>query len=117
MESDDKPYGDSSWLLEKLRAMGELPDAFMFANDYIATGIIEALKKIGKSIPEDILIAGFDNAPESAFLSPPLSTVHIPSYEMGLIAADTMLRRIQNPAMPFISSYIQTKLILRESIG
>jgi LacI family transcriptional regulator len=117
LESDDKSYGDSVWLLEKLRAMGELPDAFMCANDYIATSILEALKKMGKSIPEDILVAGFDDAAESAFLSPPLSTVHIPSYEMGIIAADTMLRRIQMPDLPFISSYIQTKLVLRESTG
>jgi LacI family transcriptional regulator len=99
----------------KLRAMGKLPRAFMCANDTLAFPVLEALKTLGKSVPQDIMVAGFDNNPETQLLYPRLTTVHIPSYEMGIAAADTMLRRIERPGFPYTTTYIQTTPQFRES--
>ncbi|MDR2792653.1 MAG: LacI family DNA-binding transcriptional regulator [Treponema sp.] len=115
LDDNREPYNDSAWMTEKLRAMGELPEAFMCANDTLAISVLEALKTLGKSAPQDIMVAGFDNNLETQLLYPRLTTVHIPSYEMGIAAADTMLRRIECPGFPYTTTYIQTTPRFRES--
>jgi LacI family transcriptional regulator len=117
LDDDSAPYRDSAWILGKLRSMGKLPGAFMCANDFLAAKTLEALHRLGKSVPKDIMVAGFDNAPEYQLLSPRLTTVHIPGYEMGVFAADTMLRRIEYPDFPPSISYLQTTPQFRESTG
>ncbi|MDR1636558.1 MAG: LacI family DNA-binding transcriptional regulator [Treponema sp.] len=115
LDDNREPYNDSDWMTEKLRVMGELPRAFMCANDTLALSVLEALKTLGKSAPQDVMVAGFDNNLETQLLQPRLSTVHIPSYEMGVAAADTMLRRIERPGFPYTTTYMQTTPQFRES--
>jgi LacI family transcriptional regulator len=115
LDDDREPYNDSAWMEEKLRVMGDLPRAFMCANDTLALSVLEALKTLGKSVPQDVMVAGFDNNLETQLLQPRLSTVHIPSYEMGIAAADTMLRRIERPGFPYTTTYMQTTPQFRES--
>ncbi|MDO5518194.1 MAG: substrate-binding domain-containing protein, partial [Clostridium sp.] len=67
--------------------------------------------------PEDILVCGFDDSSESKIIEPHLSTVHIPSYEMGSIAADMLLNRIKDPSSPFKTTYVDTDIIYRGSTG
>ncbi|MDR1467750.1 MAG: LacI family DNA-binding transcriptional regulator [Spirochaetaceae bacterium] len=115
LDDNREPYNDSAWMTEKLRAMGNLPRAFICANDILAFSVLEALKTLGKSVPQDVMVAGFDNNRETQLLQPRLSTVHIPSYEMGIAAADIMLRRIERPGFPYTTTYMQTIPQLRES--
>jgi LacI family transcriptional regulator len=115
LDDNREPYNDSIWIAEKLRAMGELPRAFMCANDILAFPVLEALKRLGKSVPRDVMVAGFDHNLETQLLQPRLTTVHIPSYEMGIAAADIMLRRIERPGFPYTTTYMQTTPQFRES--
>ena len=112
-DSDD--YGDVDWVLDRLSAMPHMPDAFVCANDYLAIHLMSALKRLGLSIPEDVMITGFDGSPESAIVEPQLITAAIPSADIGRVTADILLNRIQNPDRPFLRTYVKTTPIFRGS--
>ena len=65
-----------------------LPDGIFCANDLMALGCIEALKELGKSIPADVAVVGFDNRDIAQFTLPPLTTFHLPMFEMGSMAVE-----------------------------
>ena len=87
----------------------------MCANDYHAVKLMLALKRMGLAIPGDVMVAGFDNAPESAIIEPGLTTVNIHSADMGVLAADVLLARLQSPQRPFCLTYAQTEPVFRSS--
>jgi LacI family transcriptional regulator len=64
------------------------PDAIFCANDLMAMGCIEALRERGKSVPADVSVIGFDNRDIAQFLTPPLTTLHLPMFEMGAMAVE-----------------------------
>ncbi|NVK34343.1 MAG: LacI family DNA-binding transcriptional regulator [Rhodobacteraceae bacterium] len=64
------------------------PDAIFCANDLMALGCIEALKERGKSVPADVSVIGFDNRDIAQFIRPPLTTLHLPMFEMGAMAVE-----------------------------
>ncbi len=115
-EPDASPYNDPAWLISNIRKMPALPDAFICANDYLGIHLMNALKKMGLSIPEDIMLTGFDGTPQSALVDPPLTTVAIPGTEIGRIAARILLERIGNPDLPYTWTRIKTTPVWRESI-
>lgn len=65
--------------------------AIFCGNDLIAIGAMNALKEKLISIPEDISIVGFDDIYISTLVSPPLTTVRQPSYEIGYLAIETLI--------------------------
>lgn len=115
LDNDGPQYGDTEWLLERLRGMPELPDALICANDFIAISIMTVLKQMGAAIPEDIMVTGFDGTPQSAIVEPSLTTVQIPGADFGRLAANMMLERIENPDFPYFFTYIKSTPIWRES--
>lgn len=60
-----------------------MPDAIVCANDYSAIGVFEALTKRGYSIPEDVIITGYDNIPQAMFMDPTLTTSEQPFEQVG----------------------------------
>lgn len=115
IEDDVRPYEDSRWLSAQLQRMPKLPDAFICANDLVAIRLMTAIKQLGLSIPRDIMVTGFDNQPQSAVVEPALTTVHIPSDEIGTMAADLLCNRIKNPRFPPFSARVKTTPIFRAS--
>jgi len=116
LDKDSEAYGDTQWLLEKLAAMPALPDAFACANDYLAIHLMTALKKLGLSIPADVMVAGFDGSLEASVVEPPLATAQIPSTEIGRLAASLLTERIQSPDGPFRWTYVKTAPIFGGSL-
>ena len=112
---DDSPYNEPDWLIDQMNHMPELPDAFVCANDYLAIHLMSALKKKGLSIPDDIMVTGFDGTSQSALVDPALTTVQIPSVDIGRMAADTLLARIGNPELPYSWTHIRTNPVWRKS--
>jgi DNA-binding LacI/PurR family transcriptional regulator len=84
--------------MEHLLSLTERPTAVFARNDFTAMGAMSAARDRGVSIPNDIAIAGFDNVPQSAFTTPPLTTVAQSTAEQGRAAARMLLARIENPA-------------------
>ena len=115
LANDSAPYDNAYWLIEQIRSMPTIPDAFVCANDFLALNMLSALKQMGVSVPDDIMLAGFDGIPQSAVVEPSLTTVEIPNIEIGRVAAGVLLERIENPSRPFRSIYIKTSPIWRRS--
>ena len=111
----DRPYPEVDWVLSQIKRMEVLPEAFICGNDYLAIQLITALKKLGFRVPEDIMVAGFDGQPQSAVVEPALTTVQIPGAEIGRMAADIMMNRIQNPNHPHVTTYVRTTPVFRAS--
>ena len=101
--------------IEAIATMDKLPDAFICANDFVAGDLVRGLFAIGKSVPEDVMILGFDDAPESRISRPMLSTVHIHTQIMALIAVQLLLSRIKEPSLDYRKIYTESELIYRES--
>ena len=74
------------------------PFSAVFAgNDQSAMGAHMVLYRRGLRVPDDISLIGFDNLPATAYLTPPLTTVHQPLYEMGQYLAHTLLNMLGHP--------------------
>jgi LacI family transcriptional regulator len=69
------------------------PDGLFVTNNLMMVGALEALAETGVSFPEDIVLAGFDEMSWAGF-APPLTLVEQPTYEIGKLATQMLLRRI-----------------------
>lgn len=108
-------YNRPDEIAEKLYSLNELPDIFICANDFVASDAMRALFSIGKSVPEDVRILGFDDSPESRHSSPTMSTIHIHTQIMAYEAVHLLMSRMKEPSLDFRTVHTQTDLIERES--
>jgi LacI family transcriptional regulator len=93
------------------------PTAIFCSNDLMAIGCLEALKEMGKRIPEDVAVVGYDDREIAQFTRPPLTTILLPHFEMGTRAAEFI---INNPGprkgrQPQIK--VECPLVERSSVG
>ncbi|HOJ44856.1 MAG TPA: LacI family DNA-binding transcriptional regulator [Bacilli bacterium] len=112
---DTFEYGEAIKLKEKILDMNQLPQAFICANDFIASSMIKALTMVGKLIPRHISVIGFDNSVESRVVSPKITTVHVDKEFLGKQALLVLLNRIKHPKEKNRIVYIDTEIIIRES--
>ncbi|MHB1650946.1 MAG: LacI family DNA-binding transcriptional regulator [Desulfitobacteriaceae bacterium] len=94
------------------------PTAIFTANDLMAIGVMLAAKQTGRRVPEDLAVVGFDDIRFSELTDPPLTTVRVPKYEMGLKATEKLLellgeRDTQTPD----TMVLESDLIVRRSCG
>lgn len=115
LDTDSSPYYDSEWLSHRIKMLPSLPEVFFCANDFLAISTLKALKSMSISVPEKVLLCGFDDAPESTIVEPTLTTIKIPSTSMGFISAELLMSRILHPDMPYRTTYIKTDVIWRDS--
>lgn len=73
------------------------------------------LRRLGKSVPGDVMLAGFDDAPESRIITPPLTTVHIHTDIMAFTAVHLLMTRIKEPDLDYRVVHTETELIYRDS--
>lgn len=84
-------------------------------NDEIAFGLYLGLKEAGKEVPTDYSIVGYDNTEMSEFVTPPLTTIAQPIFELGQQAAELLLERIQSPTKEWEEKTLPVQLIQRFS--
>jgi DNA-binding LacI/PurR family transcriptional regulator len=107
-------YKPMQALLEKTK---DFSAVFCF-NDIAAIGAIRALKDVGRRVPEDVSVVGFDDIQSAAYSTPSLTTVRQPLFEMGKRGAQILLERIANREAPYPAEIVTTpELIVRESTG
>ena len=123
------PYDDSLVLIGNLsqeagaeaaaiiRAMSPLPDAVFVANDNCAVGCMVAIRQMGVRIPKDIAFTGFNNDPVSTVVEPNLTTIHYPGYEMGQLAARSLIDHLNGTANIHSTNtiFLRSELIIRDS--
>src|SRR5262245_35619712 len=85
---------------EHFLAMDEKPTAIFAGSDEMAIALIRGLKDGGYSVPRDVSVAGFDGIDFSAMYDPALTTVLQPRAELGRLAADNLVRRMNRDADP-----------------
>ena len=86
---------DSGYRLTKaILSQANRPDALITGNDNMAVGAYRAIHELGLKIPDDIAIASFNDISVAQFLNPPLSTMRLPSEEIGENAVDLLLERV-----------------------
>lgn len=113
--SKNPVFEDPALLHKVVTSEHNWPEVFICANDGTAIDLICEMRKNNISIPKDVWIAGFDNAQESRILDVPLSTINIPSKDMGKLAADMIMSRIDSPDIAYRSLYARCDLIWKES--
>ena len=87
--------------------------AIFAANDKTAFGARLALYRRGIRVPEDVSIIGFDDQAEAELFTPPLTTVHQPGEEMGIAAADALLKLIKG--QDYEIPQLKAEVVVRES--
>jgi len=100
--------------MRQLLEMDGLPTAVLCGNDILAMGAVAECQSSGIKIPDEISIAGFDDLDMSSQIKPALTTIHVPSAEMGENAAEYLVAKIrQEPLAP--PTEIETRLMVRET--
>lgn len=97
LDSDSPSPEVGYGVTRKLLARGEPFSALFAFNDISAIGAIQALRESGRRVPEDVSVIGFDDIQSAAYQNPGLTTVRQPLRQMGVIAAETLLDRINSP--------------------
>ena len=65
-------------------------DALFVANNEMTVGALQALRELGRRVPHDVAVAGFDDTPWATLMDPPLTVVAQPTYQIGHTAADLL---------------------------
>ncbi|MFE4869236.1 LacI family DNA-binding transcriptional regulator [Streptomyces sp. NPDC056682] len=99
----------------QLLDLDDPPTAIFAASDQMALGAIEALRRRGLRVPEDMSIVGFDDLPEVRWSSPPLTTVRQPLTDMGKLAARVVLDLARSVAPAASRVELATELVVRDS--
>ena len=93
------------------------PTAIFAANDLMALGAIYAIQDAGLSVPDDIAVVGYDNREFTWIVRPNISTVVMPVYEMGRIAAEILLQQIEDGTREHEEVKVKGELIIRDTCG
>jgi LacI family transcriptional regulator len=91
------------------------PTAVFAANDISAIATVGAARELGLGVPDDLSVVGFDNVPESALCSPPLTTVDQPIREMGHRAIRMLIALINGDDVERTHVTLDTGLVVRHS--
>lgn len=93
------------------------PTAILAGSDMIAFGALRAIHESGLRCPEDISLVGFDNLDLAETMSPPLSSVSQPGYQMGSMAASFLIDRVRGNSEPPRHVVLKTSLEVRGSVA
>lgn len=110
----EKPYSLTAGY-EAMRMLANAkvsPTAVVCFSDILAIGAIAYCADLSLVVPDDVSIVGFDNLAFSAYIRPPLTTLEIPAKEMGKLAAEYLMKRIEGET-PTEHQELDTRLITR----
>jgi DNA-binding LacI/PurR family transcriptional regulator len=113
-------YGDFSLISGQhalLRLLDHRPgiDAVFAASDLMAAGALHALRRLGRRVPDDVAVIGFDDAPSAQQTDPRLSTIRQPVDAMGVRLVRELMAQIADPDRDPAQVILDTELVLRSS--
>lgn len=109
----DGAYAD---MRELIRAGAPFADCYFADNDAIAAGAMRALAEAGIGVPQEVGIIGFEDLPLCETVSPPLSTVRVPTQYLGEMAALRLVQRMESENHLPVKMAIGANLIRRKSV-
>lgn len=114
-----------SWLLEDrdedgafipLQLPDPLPEAFLCSCDEVAYNLVEALRRMGKRVPEDVAVCGYDDYRFATLCQPPLTTYRVDGEQMAAAVVSWLVRQIRGEApLPSMMWTVPGRLVVRES--
>ena len=99
-----------------LMALPAPPSAIFCANDLMAVGCYEALRELGRKIPDDVAVMGYDDREIAQHLHPPLTTVLLPHFEMGSIAAELLIDSTAGSPIRPRQIKVECPIVMRKSV-
>jgi LacI family transcriptional regulator len=84
-------------------------------NDLIAMGAVKACAEMGRRVPDDFAIVGFDDIDLAGTITPPLTTVRIDKYALGQQAVTRLLEMLHSPQSDFPPIHLDVELVVRRS--
>jgi LacI family transcriptional regulator len=99
----------------RLLDLGSPPTAVVCGNDLIAVGALDAARLRGRRVPDELSVTGFDDIEVAALVTPALTTVQNPAYEIGRVSARLVLERLDDAAAPGRRVVLPCPLTVRES--
>lgn len=90
--------------------------AIFTANDETAITVMDALRSLGRQIPGDISVVGYDDIDLASRVSPPLSTMQVDKAGMGRIAVQLLINRVQYPESGLVRAVMAPRLLERNSV-
>jgi DNA-binding LacI/PurR family transcriptional regulator len=91
------------------------PTAVFCSNDFLAMGAMQGARDLGINLPEELSIVGFDDMQTASFITPALTTIRQPAYEMGELGVQVLLSQIENGRSKPVHRILDTTLVKRES--
>ncbi len=98
----------------RLAEMTEVTAVFA-ANDNMALGLLRALHEAGRTVPGDVSVVGFDDVPDSAYFTPPLTTIRQDFSEVGRQSLGLLMQQMGRDGVPNARRIVQPSLVVRES--
>ena len=121
---DANLVADGDWMeargYEAARTLLQLeqpPTAIVSSCDLSALGAMHAARERGLKIGTQLSVTGFDDIKAAATVSPPLTTVRQPMYQMGKLAVEMLIKRLDGETLPELHERMDTELIIRQSTG
>jgi len=103
-------------MTKELMALDQPPDGIFCANDMMAVGCFDALRELGVRVPDDVSVVGYDDREIAQFTRPPLTTLVLPHYEMGEIAAELLINAAGGLQAGPTQIKVECPLVERESV-
>ncbi len=100
---------------KKLLAEHPTLSAIITANDSMALGVMRALHEAGLAVPQDVSLVGFDDIPEAAYFTPPLTTVRRNLIQLGMAGFEYLMRRMDEVDTPPQQQIILPRVMFRSS--
>src|SRR5262245_12187729 len=113
---DDFSIGAGTAAAMTALASAAPPSAIATAADELAIGVIEAARRVGVRIPDDLALVSYGAIDASAYVDPPITTIALPAEEMGLLAARRLAARIRGEP-PAGTTYLPGRIVVRKSCG
>lgn len=107
---------DCEGVIERIKTLPRLPQAFVCSNDKAAIMLCRALKALAVKVPGDVSVVGFDDIALSAMVTPALTTVHVYKELMGRRAMELMKKRLDCPGDKVEKVTLSIKLVERDSV-
>jgi len=103
--------------IHELMALDEPPTAVFVASDMVAMGALRALHEAKVRVPQEVALVGFDDITASRFITPALTTIHVPTFGLGWGAAELLIRIIDDDRPHDTHVRLDTELVIRETCG
>ena len=98
------------------RDPSDRPTGVTCYNDLVAIGVCRALAELGLRVPDDVSVVGYDDIPLTEYLATPLTTMRVPMFRMGEIAAQMLIRHVESKSVvPPQKVYLEAELVVRKS--